>query len=319
MSTSSARLERLLALVPYLLAHPASPLDDLARTFGVTLRQLRQDLDLIFMCGLPGHSPADLIEVWYDQDGCVSVTNADTIRRPLRLTTDEALALVVALRTLADVPGPQGDDAVRRALAKIETAAGEAAEQAGRVAVAVEAEPEVVATLRGALAAGRRVHLAYYVPGRDETTERDVDPMRLLVAEGRTYLQGWCRRVEDVRTFRTDRIVSVVQLDAPADLPPDAGPPPDALFTPSPDDRLVTLRLEPTARWVADYYPCEPMPEPGRASGDDRLVVRLRSRETSWLVRLVMRLGTAAVVLEPAELAAEVRAEAAAALSAYGG
>lgn len=315
MSTSAARLERLLALVPYLVAHPGSPVSEVAREFGVTERQLRDDLMLVFVCGLPGHTPADLIEVWFDTDGTVSVTNADAIRRPLRLTTDEALALVVALRTLADLPGGPGDDAVRRALIKIEDAAGAAAEPSGRVAVAVEAEPEVVATLRSALAAGRRVRLRYWTPSRDETTERDVDPLQLLVAEGRTYLRGWCRQVNDLRTFRTDRVVEARQLAEPADPPAEARaqPLPDRMFTPSPNDRLVTLRLAPAARWVSDYYPVESVTD----EPDGRRRVTLRSRDSGWLVRLVMRLGPAAEVVEPAELAAQVRSEAAAALAAY--
>lgn len=312
MSTSATRLERLLALVPYLLGHPGTPLAELAATFGVSVRQIRQDLNLIFMCGLPGHTPGDLIEVWFGPEDTVSVTNADTIARPLRLTTDEALALVVALRTLADVPAADGDDAVRRALAKIETAAGEAAEQAGRVAVAVEAEP-VVAAARGALSRGHRVRLAYYVPGRDETTERDVDPMRLLVTAGRTYLQGWCHRATDIRTFRTDRILALTELDEPAAPPPAAGPLPEAAFTASEADPLVSLLLEPGARWVADYYPCESVTE----AGDGRLSITLRSRQSSWLVRLVLRLGSQATVLGPAELLGEVRGAAAAALAAY--
>jgi proteasome accessory factor C len=313
VSTSASRLERLLALVPYLLAHPGTPLPDLARTFGVPVRQLRQDLNLIFLCGLPGHTPGDLIEVWFGPEDTVSVTNADTIARPLRLTTDEALALVVALRTLADVPAADGDDAVQRALAKIETAAGEAAEQASRIAVTVEAEPEMVAAARGALSRSHRVRLSYYVPGRDEITERDVDPMRLLVTSGRTYLQGWCHRAIGMRTFRTDRIVALTELDTPAAPPPDAGPPSDTLFAPSDQDRLVTLRLEPRARWVSDYYPCESVTE----AGDGRLLVTLRSRESRWLVRLALRLGSQATVVGPDALAAEVRGEAAAALAAY--
>src|SRR5438552_1158760 len=73
-------------------------------------------------------------------------------------------------------------------------------------------------TLNAALAAGRRVHLRYYVPSRDEGTERDVDPMRLLVVEGRTYLEGWCRSAEGVRLFRLDRVMSVDVLDVPAEV-----------------------------------------------------------------------------------------------------
>ena len=130
---------------------------------------------------------------------------------------------------------------------------------------------------------------------------------------GRTYLQGWCHRAADIRTFRTDRIVALTDLDTPAAPPPDAGPPPDTLFSASPQDRLVTLRLEPRARWVADYYPCESVSE----AGQDRLMVTLRSRESRWLIRLVMRLGSQATVLGPKELVADVAREAVNALIAY--
>ncbi len=82
----------------------------------------------------------------------------------------------------------------------------------------------MAATLNAALAAGKRVHLRYYVPSRDEATERDVDPMRLLVVEGRTYLEGWCRRAEGVRLFRLDRVLSVDVLDVPAEVPETAEP-----------------------------------------------------------------------------------------------
>ena len=95
MSGSADRLPRLLSLVPYLQAHPGAKVADVAEVFGVTEKQLRSDLDLVFLCGLPGHGPGDLIDVSYDGD-TVSVTNADTIARPLRLTTQEALALIVA-------------------------------------------------------------------------------------------------------------------------------------------------------------------------------------------------------------------------------
>lgn len=200
MSASSAQLPRLLALVPYLLTRPGAKVSEVAATFGVTERQLVADLDLVYYCGLPGYFPGDLIEV--DITGQhITVSNADTIARPLRLAHDEALALIVGLRMLADLPGIADSDAVDRALAKLESAAGDAAAVSAAVVVDVEAEASVVAAVRDALQRRRRVHLRYYVPGRDETTERDVDPMRMTVVDGHTYLEGWCRRVEAVRLF----------------------------------------------------------------------------------------------------------------------
>ena len=316
MSGSADRLPRLLALVPYLQQHPGSRIGDLAELFGVTPAQVRKDLNLLWMCGLPGHTPGDLIDIAIESDDSVTITNAEELARPLRLTAEEGLALVVALRTIADVPGLTDRDALDRVLAKIEDAAGAgAAEPADHVVVTVEAEAAVVETVRTALAEQRRVHLRYYVPARDETTERDVDPMRLLVVDGQTYLEGWCRRVEGVRTFRLDRVAEVELLDAPA-APPAEAQSKDisgGLYQPSPDDQLVTLELTPRARWVADYYPCESVDE----LPDGGLRVGLRTADTRWVRRLALRLGATGRVASPPELAADVAADARAALSAY--
>ena len=313
------RLPRLLALVPWLLAHPGTPVREVAEVFGVTEKQVRSDLALLWMCGLPGHTPGDLIDVEYAGDR-VTVSNADTIGQPLRLTSDEALALVVALRALAEVPGladgePDRPPALERVLAKLESAAGTAAAPAGRVEVRVESEERVLPVVRRALAERRRLHLVHHSASRDEATARDVDPMRLLLVEGRSYLEGWCRRVEGVRLFRLDRVLEVELLDAPAE-PPAQAVPRDlsaGLYAPAPDDALVVLRLAPAARWVADYYPVESRGEEG-----DDLVVGLRTADTGWVVRLVLRLGGAAVVLDPPALAEQVAARAREALAAHG-
>ncbi len=308
------QLPRLLALVPYLLARPGVRVAEVAATFGVTEERLRKDLDLLWVCGLPGHGPGDLIDVEFEGDTITLIEPAG-VTRPLRLTVDEALALVVALRALAETPGLVERDAVDRALAKVEEAAGAAAGPAQRVAVSVEGETRVLPVVRAALEQGRALHLSYYVPARDETTERDVDPLRLLLVEGRTYLEAWCRRVEGVRLFRLDRVADVALLDQPSAPPADVEhrDVSQGLFRPSPDDLLVTLSLRPAAAWVADYHPCESVVE----QDDGSLVVALRARDTAWVRRLALRLGAQGQVLAPQDLADEVRADARRALAAY--
>jgi proteasome accessory factor C len=213
------------------------------------------------------------------------------------------------------VPGPGEQKVIARTLAKVESAAGEAAAASGAVAVEVETDSTVAATVLEALTKGKRLHLSYYVPNRDETTERDVDPFRLHVVAGRTYLEGWCRRVEDVRMFRLDRVVDVAVLDVDADPPPEAElrDLSEGLFRPSPDDQIVTLELARTGRWVADYYPCETVHE----SADGGLRVTLRTPDTRWVRRLALRLGASGRVVAPPELADAVHADAAAALALY--
>jgi proteasome accessory factor C len=314
MSGSSDRLPRLLALVPYLQAHPGAKVDDVAEVFGVSEKQLRSDLDLVFLCGLPGHGPGDLIDVSYEGD-TVSVTNADTIARPLRLTAQEGLALIVALRTLAELPGIDRGGSVQQALAKLESATGTAADDADKVEVVVEGAEASLAVARQAVADKRLVHLTYHVPGRDETTERDVDPMRLLLVEGRSYLEGWCRRAEAVRLFRLDRVLAITLLDAPSEPPEDAQERDvtAGLFQSSPQDVLVTLDLEPDAAWVAEYYPTESIISNGR----DGVLTSLRTSDTRWVRRLALRLAGSLTVVAPEALATQIADDAGRALQAY--
>jgi proteasome accessory factor C len=304
MSTGGVteRLPRLLSLVPYLLARPGIPVSEAAADFGISEKQLRRDLELLWMCGLPGYGPGDLVDLSFSGD-TVTVTHDAGMRRPLRLTTAEATALLVALRTLADVPGVVDTAAVQRATAKVEQAVGDAG--LGGVAVGLtREEAETAAAVRGALEAGRALRIVYYTAGRDAVSQRTVDPMRLLLVEGRSYLEAWCRRVEAVRLFRLDRVEDAEVLDEPAAPPPEAEPTDvsEGLFRPAAEHRSAVLLLEREARWVAEYYPVDEVVE----LGDERVQVQLRYADPAWLVRLVLGLGGGARLLQPPELVAEV-------------
>jgi len=315
MTATADRVPRLLALVPYLLAHPGIGLSKVAADFSVSPDQLRSDLNLLWVCGLPGYGPGDLIDLAWEEDDTLTVTHDAGMRRPLRLTTDEALALIVALRTLADTPGLEGGDSISRALTKLEDAAGSAAAGSSQVTIRVEAEAATLAGVRRALSEQRALHLTYYTAGRDETTDRTVDPMRLVLVEGRSYLEAWCRRAEGVRLFRLDRIDAWRVLEEPAQRPHHIRPLDvrAGAFRSTPGHEIVVLRLAQSARWVADFYPTETVTE----QADAGLIVRLRAADRSWVRRLVLRLGAAGSVLEPESLATEVRAVARAALAAY--
>lgn len=313
---ATQRLSRLLAMVPWLLQRQGVPLGEAARHFEISEAQLVKDLELLFVCGTPGHLPDDLIEADWES-GRVYLANADEISRPLRLGVDEAVTLLVGLRTLAQVPGLHDRDVVESVMTKLSAAAGDAADAAGSLSVDLTrgAQEQALGAARDALARHRRLHLQYLVPSRDETTERDVDPMRLLVVQARWYLEGWCHRAEAVRLFRLDRVVTIDILDVDGTPPAeavsrDAG---EDLFTPSPDDVVVVLDLAPFARWVVDYYPVEPVEE--RADG--WLRVRLRTADPGWVPRLALRLGGGARVITPAAVAERTAAAADAALAAY--
>jgi proteasome accessory factor C len=318
---STDRLQRLLALVPYVVSRKVVGLAETAATFGLSERELVDDLNLLWCVELRSPDPYCPIDLSYE-GGEIVVSQAESMDRPLRLGVDEASALLVGLRMLAEVahaadPGPAGQAALSRTIAKLEAAAGEAAAPSAQVAIQVDrvAERAVLATVGDALGRGRRLHLSYYVPGRDEATERDVDPMRLLVVEGRTYLEGWCRRAEAVRLFRIDRVLGIDVLDVAAEVPAEAKPVDvdQGLFRPSADDVTVVIDLSAYGRWVAEYYPCETVTE----LGDGRLRVTLRTPDTQWVRRLALRLGEQGRIISPPDLAARVSDDAIAALAQY--
>ena len=251
---------------PYLTARPDGvPLAEVARDFGVPERQLQRDLELLWMCGLPGYGPGDLIDLAFEGDR-VRVTFDAGMVRPLRLTTDEAVALIVALRALLELPGLAEQEAVSRALAKVAAAAGHAAEVTP-VALSVDTRELALAVVREGLERKRALHLHYYVPTRDERTERTVDPMRLLFVDGRWYLEAWCRRAEGMRLFRLDRVDDVQVLDEPAAPPPQAH---------ERDVENGVYQPEPGRRWSGCGWPGAPAgwPTTTRSSRSPRSTTR---------------------------------------------
>ncbi|HLS46564.1 MAG TPA: WYL domain-containing protein [Ornithinicoccus sp.] len=315
--TATERLSRLLTMVPWLLNRQGIDIDEAARELGVSQEQIVDDLQLLFVCGTPGHYPDDLIEASWE-GGRVHVGNVEAIARPLRLGRDEALALIVALRALAATPGIGAREAIQRALHKLEDAAGAEGSAAAQVSVSLEAsetEQERLEQIREALAGTRRIHIRHYNPTRDETTERDVDPMRVVSLEGRWYLEAWCHRAQDVRLFRLDRIESLDLLDVDGTPPAQARPrqTSSTAFQGSPDDVLVEMELAPRAAWVAENFPMESVDR----HDDGSLSVTVRASDPAWVRRLVWRLGGDAVVTGPSGLAAEIRDGAARAVQSY--
>ncbi len=313
------QVERMLALVPYLRIREGIHVEDVARDFGVAPSQIVKDLKVLWYCGLPNSVTGDMIDIdmdALDEGGIVKLSNADYLSRPLQLAPHEALAMMVALRALREISGVSQRETVDRALAKLEAATGEAAAPATVVDIHVDqADAAIRTTVDEALSTQRRMHLTYYVPGRDETTERDADPIRLLFSDGKGYLEAYCYRAEEVRLFRLDRITAARVLDEPA-APPEGLGLHDlsrGLFQPDPEDAMAVIDLEPSARWVSEYYPIDSADE----LGGGRLRIHLRFSDQGWLQRLLLRLGGGARLVEPEPVASAVRSRAEAALAHY--
>ncbi|MGW7273568.1 helix-turn-helix transcriptional regulator [Streptomyces sp. NPDC054864] len=312
-SNAIDQTRRMLSLVTYLRERPGAHVQDVARAFGITEDELISDLDVLPLCGTSFRG-GDLLDIDTDGDR-IWWHNPDDVAAPLRLAADEATALLVAARAVSTLPGLRESDrqALVRATAKLETAAGENAGASARLSVTFESEGGVFADVDRAISERRRLWLRYYSPARDELTEREVDPIRLF-AVGHTYMEAWCYLSEARRTFRLDRVAEIRILDEPS-APPEVElrDLSEGLVQPAAEDPEVVIEVGPGGRWVAEYYPHDSAEE----QPDGGLRITLRTPDPTSLRRLALRLGGDGHIVSPAALADSARQAAREALTAY--
>lgn len=288
--SAASRLQRLLAMVPWIAAHDGPTLAEVGDRFGLTPEELAADLDVMWLVGLPPYTPDALIEVVQEGDR-VWIHFADVFDAPQRLTPAQAVALLTAGASLLALPGAEREGPLASGVAKLAAVLGVEADQVLDVSLG-GAGADILDPLRQAVAERRRVQISYYSYGRDELTHREVDPYVIHARDGALYLLGHCHLAQGERRFRLDRISSLSLLDVTFD-PPEVGS--DlAVFEPDGDDPRVVLDLAPPAAWVVDTYPVEHV-EPG---GDGHQRVTVAVAGDAWLERLLVALGPHAVVTE---------------------
>ncbi len=307
--TARDRLARLLSVIPWVAEQPdGALLDEVSSRFDYPRVLLLNDLqDVVFYVGVHPFTPDSLIEVEISNQR-VRIRYADWFSRPLRLSAEEGARLLTAGQSvLALTDATEGADnepsALLRALTKLGTALGEGARQAVDVRLG-NAPDDTLAMLREAVSEGFRLDLEYYTYGRDELTERSVDPARIFSDKGNWYLSGWCHRAEGERVFRVDRIRQATLTTTPVSVEATTA---ETSFAPAGDLPRVLLRLDPSARWVVEQYPVDDV-----VTSPDHIDVRIAVSTVPWFERLLLGLGPDAEILAADEpLAADLRSSAA--------
>jgi len=202
------RTDRLYALVEELRAVVPRPRSArwLADRFGVSSRTIERDLSALQQSGVP---------IWAEpgRTGGYCLDTSHTLS-PLGFTVDEALAMMVALGSLAESPFR---DSATSALRKIVAVTDdrrlrETADLASRIHLLGDDKPtEAPNGLAAALRTGQVLRISY--TDRDGgTTERDVEPMGFVGKGDNWYLIAWCRLRDGLRAFRGDRIADAEPL-----------------------------------------------------------------------------------------------------------
>lgn len=291
MSRTATRLTRILAMLPWVIAHPGAKVDDVCDRFGYTPRELLSDLDLVFVCGLPGYGPGDLM-VAYVEDDTVIVDTADYFAAAPRLSPAESLALLAAGLTV--VASGQASDELRSAVEKLSSVVAPNGDDI--LLVDVLGASETTSVLRAAASEGRAVEIDYTSLSRGDKTIRVVEPWTVTTTMGNWYVTGHCRLAGDERIFRIDRIRDVRATDIRFE-PPAKTDVPAVGYTPAEDDVHALIRLSPSARWVMEYYPVEIVKD-----DESGTTVRFSTYDPLVAARLLIRLGGAATLIEGSEV-----------------
>ncbi len=289
---TSRRLRRLLALVGWLAQVGEAPIAEAAARFGMDEKELVAELELAACCGIPPYTPDTLMEIEVSEDSVRAFLPAE-YARPRRLTPAEGFAVAASARLLLTVPGSE-DDALRRALAKLDDALG------SREAVGLDVDaPASLGAIRDAVESQQAVEIDYVSGSRDELTTRVVEPLQVATIDGHWYLDAYCHRAGDMRRFRVDRIGAVrpsAQTSEPADT---RARPLEEMFVPGPGAVEVHLQLGPGAQWVPESVPVRAVRREADGSVTD---VVLDVSGMAWFERLLLQLGPAVRVVSPPDL-----------------
>jgi proteasome accessory factor C len=261
-----------------------------AAELGVDVRTLRSDLDVLLDL-TEGYKPwLASLQVALTAESFV-VGSLGAFRRPLRLSRDESLALVVGLvatrggrdlaerlgHTLGAVPDPAE---VERAWALGPTPAEHVA---GVLGLARRARDEQ-----------KKLSLLY-CGSHGEPSRRIVHPYQVVQRGGTWYVIAWCEQARGMRRFRVERVLEVELLGetfrpgpghkrvkAGSDLLAAAGAP-----------EVTVAFSQRIARWLKERYPG------GREGPDGRYQVRFVVADPRWLAREVLQYGADAEVQAP--------------------
>ncbi|MDD5748821.1 MAG: WYL domain-containing protein [Actinomycetota bacterium] len=210
----SKRLNRILLLVPYLSSPDGAPTGALCKKFGITREELMEDMHILFICGVPEYTPYDLIGFDVENDR-IRVYQADYFSRPLRMTREEAMVLLVSGRALIRAGIFEENSSLATALDKVESTLTalerkETKDMAERIQVELELySGKWSKVIEKGINNGRNLVIDYYSYSSGEMSEREIEPVSLVFSRGHWYLLAWCHKAGDMRYFRMDRIGSV--------------------------------------------------------------------------------------------------------------
>ena len=300
------RVSRALDLIPFLVANPGLSISEIAQKFSSTEAQISSDLSLLHMCGLPGYSHLELLDISYENPEFVEVVDPQVLDKPRSLTSIEAMSLVLGLQVLKQMASnPEQAKSIgelsERISSKLDT------DVLNRVLVnEAVVGGSTASVINTALRSTRSVIFTYYSAISDSTQIREVWPQELIFRNGIGYLNAFYPESTEYRTFRLDRI-SDAKIGEPFSLP--------ANQIALEDTYSPEIKIGPYGFFFCELHH-EIISEISRA-GEDYLIT-FNAVNPDWLLRTLTGIPGNVEVLSPPELATAFTTRISAMKSLYG-
>jgi proteasome accessory factor C len=301
LSAPLLRTARLLDLVPYLNSNQGISVQDLAKDFGVSTAQINSDLTTLWMCGLPGYTPLELMDLEFES-GCVTIRNALTLSKPRNISFDEGLALMLGLELLQQqIPLERKDLQTQIELLKDRFANQIGVPRAVTVSLAIN--PAIISPLIEAINASKDVEIRYHSLYSDEISVRKIAPLAVIEEDENSYLRAYCRNAKALRVFRVDRILSLSELDVE---PNGADTSMDLIDTDGIESEKIpyTIKIKQPTRDLVERFNLDHLF--GENPRSQELTVELSSFSREWIQRAVLATGSDVELLSPPELRKEI-------------
>ncbi len=203
VDTAAVRALRSMDLIPYVLENPGVSIAELSARFSVTQAQIESDLQLVFMCGLPGYTPYELIDVAFE-DGVVSVIDPQVLDKPRKFSSNEIVVIALGLKLLIDI-----NQTNSTALTKLKQLSEKIAKLGSNKSILMSGDVSKVPFFEivvRAIAEQRILNLQYQSLIKDQISQRVVLPEKLYFLNGRLYLSALDIDIDLDRVFKVDLI-----------------------------------------------------------------------------------------------------------------
>ncbi len=299
MSDATGRAIRLLDLVPFLRANPGMNIKEIATEFKVSVSEIVSDLDLLMVCGLPGYTPLELIDLSTDE-GYVTLRDPQNLEYPRNFTIHELLILKIALSALLVDSPPILHSEIGSLISKLDHQMPNQISSEGILFV-----PDNILNLRRigeeALVKNQQVEISYRNDTKDELTNRKISLIREYESEGEYFWDAWCHLANAKRTFNLEKISSATLSMDPSSIGDLSGE--SSALT-------VRLRIRQKSQFFAKHQNILKQTE-------EPEIYEARIYQREWLVREILSAGETATVITPSDLKVQVKKRATQALSQY--